>query len=293
MGIISIIVACISGVTSLSTGIQGVVFYSLGRFSPKMTAPTMTVTTGGSGSTVTTSTSGSVVSIGSSPPTTAPSTLPAGAVTPSGLTQAEVASIVQRAQTTSGGTLTPAQLQSLSSALSNNSPSLVPKQFVYSPVQNVTTDASAAPTINFTGGAFVSLSTTGAVTGQGSSAIPGLPALGLAEMSIMVVDAVGSLILAVILGIAGIMVFGRSAKAAKLHRWYAWGKIPFALIGATGLGLMYRAMFSSMGPGVGFSPNYMAIMMFGFYAVLGLAYPIALLIVLRTSSVRNYYASVQ
>jgi hypothetical protein len=103
------------------------------------------------------------------------------------------------------------------------------------------------------------------------------------------------MLLAVLLLVAGLLVFRRSPASRRLHRIYAWVKIPVALAGAVGIGWMYGSLvgaFTAM-PGQG---QPAATMVFWMYtigaAVLGCAYPVGLLFALRSSQVRAYYNSI-
>jgi hypothetical protein len=113
-----------------------------------------------------------------------------------------------------------------------------------------------------------------------------------------------SLGLAIFLLVAGIQTLRDSPSGAKLHRWYALLKIPLVIV-ATGVGLwlttgMMKSIMASMPPGAGGAPGPQAAFMWSFIAAraiipacLALAYPVALIFVLRSRSVRDFYNTVR
>jgi hypothetical protein len=107
--------------------------------------------------------------------------------------------------------------------------------------------------------------------------------------------------IAIYLLVAGIQVLRDSPSGAKLHRWYVMLKIPLVIF-ATAVAIwlstsMMSGMMSSLPPGVGGAD---AAVRFGFMlagalipACIGLAWPIALIFLLRSKSVRSYYNTVR
>lgn len=116
-----------------------------------------------------------------------------------------------------------------------------------------------------------------------------------------VLDAIGSVLLSIYLLVIGIMVLRQSRRGRKLHLIYAWLKLPLVVLGVIGWVMLindFAASMSQMAP-PGSGPPATSAMAAGFMTVLGvgavvsLAYPVALLIVLRTRRVKEYYAGVQ
>jgi hypothetical protein len=126
---------------------------------------------------------------------------------------------------------------------------------------------------------------------------PGFQVSSLA-IATMTVALLANLGLAVYLLVIGIMTLRQHPLGGRLHAIYAWMKIPAAVVGGLAVGWMVHGVFSGMAstmpPAAGGPP---AEMIAAGYAVtlagLGLIYPIALLIALRTRTIREYYASVR
>ena len=106
-----------------------------------------------------------------------------------------------------------------------------------------------------------------------------------------VLGSVVNLLLAVYLLICGIFTLRQSDKGATLHWIYVVIKIPAALLGAVTTGWVWWQFISSFNAN---NPPFdkltiaMAIL-----AALGCAYPVALLFVLRSRGVREYYGGVR
>jgi hypothetical protein len=114
-------------------------------------------------------------------------------------------------------------------------------------------------------------------------------------MLLVGIDAVLSVLLAVLLLVAGILVFRRSPASRRLHRIYAWAKLPLALAGAVGVGWMFDSFMTAFAPRP--PPGQPGpSMMFWTWTigatVLSCAYSIGLLIALRSRTVRAYYNSI-
>jgi hypothetical protein len=113
-----------------------------------------------------------------------------------------------------------------------------------------------------------------------------------------------SFALAVLLLVAAIQILRDAPSGPKLHRWYALAKIPLVIV-ATALSLwltigMMQSIMASMPPAAGGAAGQQAAFMWSFTvarmvlpALLALAYPVALLIILRSRTVREYYNAVR
>ena len=106
-----------------------------------------------------------------------------------------------------------------------------------------------------------------------------------------------SLGVAVILLTAGIMTLRDSRKAGKWHWVYLFVKIPLVILASVTGVLMMRGTMSSMGigmpPGMPGGASFFSMMMLVsavFGLAIGLAYPVALIFILRSRDVREYYS---
>ena len=121
--------------------------------------------------------------------------------------------------------------------------------------------------------------------------------------ALSIVTSVLGLALALYLLVAGIFMLRASQYAVRLHWWYVWLKIPL-VIATTAVtvwmwsGLM-KSMLATMPPSAPGAPAAAATMQSWMMhittfigALLSLAYPIALIFVLRSRTVRNYFNAV-
>jgi hypothetical protein len=111
---------------------------------------------------------------------------------------------------------------------------------------------------------------------------------------LMIGEFVASAMLAVFLLVSGILVMKNSPRGAGLHWIYALVKLPIAILGGVTfvwvLGDLKSGM-SRMGLS-GASGGDSGVIMFGVVmAVIAAIYPLILMIVLSTPSVRQFYAS--
>jgi hypothetical protein len=108
-----------------------------------------------------------------------------------------------------------------------------------------------------------------------------------------------SALLAIYLLVIGIFMLRQHPRAGRLHKIYAWIKIPVAIAGGIALVITWTSFIASAaaaGPGGAATAKGMATAGIAFAivaVVLGCLYPVSLLIALRSRSMREYYASVQ
>jgi hypothetical protein len=130
----------------------------------------------------------------------------------------------------------------------------------------------------------------------------GNPFAGISRLAVILsaVAAVLGLGLAIYLLIAGIQVLRDSPGGAKLHWWYAVLKIPLVIFAfSVGLWLslsMISGMMAAMPAGPAAMMSFQrtfTVMWAVLTACLSLAYPIALIFVLRGKMVRAYYNTVR
>jgi hypothetical protein len=113
-----------------------------------------------------------------------------------------------------------------------------------------------------------------------------------AAMTLAVLAAVGSFILAVYLLICGIMVLRQSPRGGTLHWIYIALKIPLEIFSGVAIWYFFSQMISSVatfGGGRAVNPGFTGMM--AVPVALGCIYPIALLFVLSSRTVREYYAA--
>ncbi len=288
IGVMSIVIAGLSGLASLIAGFQALAFYFMvaqanaqAAAPPRATAPvrqaavlaTMPATTMPAGTA-----------------TTAPTTGPASTV----LTPADVQAVVQQVQAASNNGLNPAQIAALQAALQDPAQELVSPGTASSAVVGVNVQPGNA-FIHLSGG-WIQLDAKGQVLSQFSTMNP-LARFKIPQAAILLagIEAALSVLLAVLLLVAGILVFRRSPLSLRLHRIYAWVKIPLAVAGGIGIGWMYSSFLGAFTPRAAQGQSA-ASAVFWIYgvgaAVLSAAYPVGLLIALRSRQVRAYYNSI-
>jgi hypothetical protein len=223
-----------------------------------------------------------------------------------GLNPAQVQAVVRQAQASSGNTLNASQSAALNNLLGAQGQQLVSPLTVPTAIRGVTPlGGDGSVMIQFPNG-FATIgpqgqtsSSTGSAAAAAGAAMPFArvrlsgAGLALAWFATLVGGA-----LAVYLFVIGILVLRQSPRGRTLHRLYALVKIPVAILGAAAawwLTLSYaEALLAAAGPA-----NPLAAVSGGaadtigtqqvVFGVLGLIYPIALLIVLQTRAVKDYY----
>ena len=219
-----------------------------------------------------------------------------------GLNPTQVQAVVQQAQALSGNTLNASQSAALTNLLSAQGQQLVSPITVPTAVRGVTPMGDGSVMVQFPNG-FATIGPQGQTTSlSGAAAAAGMPmrrvrlngaALALAWFATLVGGA-----LAVYLFVIGILVLRQSPRGRKLHIAYALLEIPVAILGAAAvwwLALTYaEAVVATGGPASPLAPmsGSLADTIGTQQLVLGvlyLIYPIALLIVLQTRAVKDYY----
>jgi hypothetical protein len=112
-------------------------------------------------------------------------------------------------------------------------------------------------------------------------------------MTLTSIDAALSALLAMFLLIGGIMMLGHSRSARRLHWIYVVVKIPLAIMGGIGLAFMIcqftATLSSSAAPWAPSDTTRIALGVSVLLALLGVLYPLVLIIELRSKKVREYY----
>ena len=221
-------------------------------------------------------------------PATAPTTVPAGSV----LTAAEVQSVVSQVQAMTGNKLTPLQVTSVQSVLTNPTQLLVPPGTAQGSITAAHAQPDGTVMMNFANGSMLMLGPQGNVVAQTTPmTVPFGSGFAMSPWVVgsYVALSVVSLGLAVLLLVAGILVLSRSTKGRRLHLIYAWLKIPVAVAASLLLGTIMSHLgsaFATTAAGSSLGAGWMVGTM-----VLGCLYPVALLIALNTRTVRDYYHS--
>lgn len=234
----------------------------------------------------------------STPPNGAPAQVGAGAVIPNTtLTPAQVDQ-VQAAAKSFGTKMNAAQLQSFRAELSKPNQALVTMGSP-TPVGSVNAQPNGNLAITFDTANMLILDPRGKVISSGPMPMPNFGVSGTMA-SIIALEALASAALAVYLLIVGIMVFRGSFHCPRLLRIYAFIKIPLAVVAGIGLSMFGYVISKAImsGPLVGTTTAQIDSMRTRFIAggvaatLLGLAFPIGLLLALRSQRVRAYFNSV-
>jgi hypothetical protein len=107
------------------------------------------------------------------------------------------------------------------------------------------------------------------------------------SVTLVLLEAVASLGLAIYLLVIGILTLRQSLRARMLHLIYAWLKIPITLLFTLGwTWLIYDLFNSSGGGGKDFAITFLCS-----FAAVSCVYPLALLYLMNRKSVREYYAT--
>jgi hypothetical protein len=216
------------------------------------------------------------------------------------LTPAQVQKIIKDIKRRSPQALTAAQLATVQSQLSAPNQQLVTN--VATPVTMVTQQGTNTM-IQFDGG-FLTVGPQGQVVWVYSNSsnpfAAGGPNLsGVATpAALMILEAFCSVGVAIYLLIVGIFVFRSSLRSPQLLRIYACVKIPLALAAGVVVAWMgyefMTAVTRSMpggnaaaGPGIGYASIWAAVL-----TLLGLAFPVGLLIALRSRTAREFFNAV-
>ena len=154
-----------------------------------------------------------------------------------------------------------------------------------------TMTAATRPTTGPTTAVAVTTVTTGAFAG------PLFPGLDGATAALAIGEGAVGLVLAVFLLVLGILVFRDAPFARRGHLIWAWLKFPAAALTAWSTWAVTRAMIASLNlpTAPGGSPmafvDTMAVTQAVISAGMSCIYPVAILIVMRTRTVKDYYAA--
>jgi hypothetical protein len=212
------------------------------------------------------------------------------------LTPAQINSVVSAVKSAAPSPLNPAQVRSLQAELAK------PNQLLVSVATSRQVTTVIAPpggnvTIVFNTGNMLALGPTGQVI---SSGLPPMPKLNVNPglVALVSLDAVLSGALAIYLIVVGIIVLRGSFVGPRLLRIYAWTKIPLAILAGVGVGMLMYQFYSGFSNMPGFAGANGASFgplgtLYGIgLGLLGLAFPVGVLIALRSRTVRGYFNAV-
>jgi hypothetical protein len=216
------------------------------------------------------------------------------------LTDAQLRQILTAIESKTGAKLTPTQSTTLRTHLK------APGQTYFIPPTGpgalpVTAQVTSATlnngTLTFTTPTgYMSLSQNGTLAGSATFNFTTTPAANFAAVRapllLTMVLSFLSLGLAVLLLIAGVFVLRNSPHGRKLHLIFAYAKIPLALLTlATWVSLTSGFSALSRGPAAA-TPTWAFSLLYVIPTLLAMIYPVALLIVFHTRTVRDYYSPV-
>jgi hypothetical protein len=220
------------------------------------------------------------------------------------LTPTQTQSLAQQVRARTGTTLDPGQTAALGQLLQSPQQQLVPAMYASAPIRRTARQPDGSMLIKFNGGGSVILSPGGVSIKTTNSAAyvppifkfnfsPWVSALWTAESFV-------SAALAVLLLIGAILLLRDAPWGARLHRIFAWIKIPAAI--ASGIAMSMAAVqfgngfapAMAAGPAAGGAASVAGVyIIFAvILTVLALIYPVALLIALGSRTVRDYFNAV-
>lgn len=165
--------------------------------------------------------------------------------------------------------------------------------FTFSSGGDISLSAGTA-TVSFwdaNGGYTYTTVSNGSVTSSSSGAMGGvtpfteIPRIAVFASGLSVVLSLG---LAALLLVAGIQTLRSSPSGRSLHLWWAWPKIAAAILGSFATYYFWNGMFLAGGPGSS-EDFYLAMVFAAGGLLIALAWPIVVLLLLRTRSLREYY----
>jgi len=219
----------------------------------------------------------------------------AGAAQSTTLTPAQVGQVMQSVRQQAAA-MNPAQMASLRAELSRPNQQLVTPGASPS-VVFFTVQRGGNATISFNSGTTLVLGPRGQVLSSGMMPFPKF-AITAPTAGVVIGEAIASFALAIYLLIVGILAFRPGPRVPLLLRIYAALKIPLALLAGAGVPWMvYQLADSAMkgtattggGPTVSLPTGPFIGWGIGF-ALFALAFPVALLIALRTRTCKSYYS---
>ncbi|MBC8106550.1 MAG: hypothetical protein H7Z14_08170 [Anaerolineae bacterium] len=199
------------------------------------------------------------------------------------LSPKQIDDLLTSAQSQANGTLTPQQMAALKNELSDRDQTLV---FKNSGQPNLYVSIMPDKSARIAGGAsFIQIDPAGNVSDAASIMMANMSKFSIrpAASAMTLLDAILAGLLAIYLLIVGILVLRQNRRGRGMQMIFAVLKIPIAVLAA--IGWMWTIQDANAGA---ISSGQLKAWLWTFL-VIGLVYPITLLIVLRTRAVREYY----
>ena len=214
------------------------------------------------------------------------------------LTPKEINTVIKQINTVAPNAMNDDQTAALKKTLASPQQNLVPAIFLANPVTSATPNPDGTAMINFTGGGSARISTDGSTMTTVASQPFIMPKFqfSLGAITISIIESVASLGVAIFLLVIAVQAFRGSQHTPRRFRIYAWMKIPLAIIGWSATAMIWWGFGKSIGSAaagsgapVGNSIGTVYAVMSLFAGIATLIFPIALLFVLRSKTVREYY----
>jgi len=214
----------------------------------------------------------------------APVTSPAA---PGALSPSEIQAIVQQAQSVGSNALNRAQSNALKAILSAPAQQFVTPGASAGAVAAAFKQPDGSVSIQFSEGASLVLGPQGQVKAMTTGVTFPSVSIHPVAIGLMLATALASIGLAIYLLVCGILMLRQSLRGRRLHLIYAAIKIPVAIAAGVAATWVERELATNSaalgGVGVGVFSGLVP-------ALLALAYPVALLLVLNLREVREYFA---
>lgn len=202
------------------------------------------------------------------------------------LSPKQVEELLTSAQFQTNGTLTPQQMAALKDELSDPEQNLIAKN---PGKPNLHVSMMPDKSARIAGGAsFIQIDPAGNVTDAASIMMGNMSKFAIrpAASATTLLDAILAGLLAIYLLVVGILVLRQNRRGRGMQMIFAVLKIPIAVLAAVGW------MWTIEDANAGAISSGQLKAWLSFFLAIGLSYPIALLIVLRTRAVRDYYGGV-
>lgn len=215
------------------------------------------------------------------------------------LTPKEIGTVMKQINLMAPNAMNDDQTAALNKTLASPQQNLVPALFLANPVTAAQQNPDGSTLVSFTGGGSAKISSSGAAITTVASQPFLMPKfqINTAGIVLSMIEAVASLGVAIFLLVISIQAFRGSQHTPRRFRIFAWIKIPLAIIGWSATALVWWGLGKSIGStaaasggaAVGTSIGTVYTVMSIFAGIAALIFPIALLFVLRSKTVREYF----
>ena len=215
------------------------------------------------------------------------------------LTPKEINTVIKQINTVAPNAMNDDQTAALKKTLASPQQNLVPALFLANPVTTAMPNPDGSAMINFNGGGSARISSDGSTMTTVASQPFVMPKFqfSLGAITISIIESVASLGVAIFLLVIAVQAFRGNQHTPRRFWIYAWMKIPLAIIGWSATAMVWWGLGKTIGsagppgsgPAVGTSVGTVYAVMSLFAGIAALIFPIALLFVLRSKTVREYY----